>query len=131
MKSNFSTQKDNTLVLCSSGQSISQIASKTGLGKSTITRVINKHVPNKENIKMGCPSKLTLYDKRAIVHYVLSGRASNAVQATKFINSIILTTVSNQTVRNILKTANLKDVTKKKRPLLSSAHREERLSFGL
>ena len=129
MKSNFSTQKDNILVLCSSGQSIRQIASKTSLGKSTIARVINKHVPNRENVKMGCPSKLTLHDKRAIVHHVLSGKASNAVQATKFINSIIPTTVSNQTVRNILKTANSKAVTKKKKPLLFPAHRKKRLTL--
>src|SRR6267154_5582202 len=93
MKSISSTQKDNILVLSSSGQSIYQIASKTGLGKSTVARVINKHIPNKENVKMGRPSKLTPYDKRAIIHHVLSGKASNAVQATKFINSIISTTV--------------------------------------
>ena len=131
MKSISSTQKDNILVLSSSGQSIYQIASKTDLGKSTVARVINKHIPNKENVKMGHPSKLTSYDKRAIIHHVLSGKASNAVQATKFINSIIPTTVCTQTVRNTLKTANLKAVTKKKKLLLSPAHRKKRLAFAL
>jgi hypothetical protein len=131
MKSISSTQKDNIIVLHSSGQSIRQIASKTGLGKSTIARVINKHIPNKENAKIGRPSKLTPHDKRAIVHHILSGEASNAVQATKFINSIIPTTVCTQTVRNTLKAAKLKAVTKKKKPLLSPAHRKKRLAFAL
>src|SRR5882757_4705294 len=131
MKSISSAQKDNILVLCSSGQSICQIASKTGLGKSTIARVIKKHISNKENVKMGHPSKLTPHDKRSIVHHVLSRKASNAVQATKFLNLIIPNTVSAQTVRNTLKAANLKAVTKKKKPLLKPAHRKKRLAFAL
>jgi transposase len=131
MKSISSAQTDNILILSSSGLSTRQIASKTGLSRATIARVIKKHIPNKENIKMGCPSKLTPHDKRAIVHCILSGEASNAVQATKFINSIIPSTVSTQTVRNTLKAANLKAVTKKKKPLLSPAHRKRRLAFAL
>jgi hypothetical protein len=70
-------------------------------------------------------------EQRAIVHQILSGKASNAVQATKFINSIISTPVSTQTIRNTLKAANLKAVTKKKKPLLSVAHRKRRLAFAL
>ena len=71
------------------------------------------------------------HDKRAIVHCILSGEASNAVQATKLINSIIPSTVSTQTVRNTLKVANHKAVTKKKEPLLSPAYRKKRLAFAL
>src|SRR5258707_380748 len=61
---------------------------------------------------------------------VLSGETFTAVQATNFINSIIPTPVSTQTVRNTLKAANLKTVTKKKKPLLSPAHRKKRLAFA-
>ena len=131
MKSILTSQSNNILVLSTSGLSIRQIASKTGLGKSTIARVINQNTPNKENIKMGRPSKLTLHDKRALVHRIISGKASNAVQATKVINSIIPTTVSTQTVRNTLKEAKLKAVVKKKKPLLSPVHRKKWLAFAL
>jgi IS30 family transposase len=131
MKSILTFQRDNILVLSTSGLSIRQIASKTGLGKSTIARVINQNTPNKENIKMGCSSKFTLYDKRALVHHIISGKASNAVQAIKFINSIIPTTVSTQTVRNTLKEAKLKAIVKKKKPLLSPVHRKKWLAFAL
>ena len=68
MKPIFSAQKDNILVLCTFCLYIRNIASKTGLGKSTIARVIKNDIPNKENTKMGCPSKLTSQNKRAIVH---------------------------------------------------------------
>ena len=57
MKSISSSQRDNILFLSTSGLSIRQIASKTGLWKSTIARVINQNIPNKENVKMGRPSK--------------------------------------------------------------------------
>src|SRR5882762_6001342 len=126
IKSVPSAQRDNILVISSSGISTRQIATKTGFSKATIARVIKKAFPNKENIKMHCPSKLTPHDKRAIVHHVLSGETSTAVQATSFINSIIPTPVSTQAVRNTLKAASLKAVTKKKRLLLSPAHRKKR-----
>ena len=90
-----------------------------------MTSVIKKAIPDKENIKLGCPSKLTPHDKRSLVHHILSGQAANATQATKFINSIIPTTVSTQTVRNTLKEAKLKAVVKKKKPLLSPVHRKK------
>src|SRR5882762_5207293 len=80
---------------------------------------------------MGHPSKLTPHDKRAIIHHVLSGETSTAVQATNFINSIIPTHVSTHTVRNTLKAVNIIAVTKKKKPLLSPAHRKKRLAFAL
>jgi len=131
MKPISSAQRDNILVLCTSGLSTRQIASKTGLSKSTIATVIKKNIPDKENSKLGCPPKLTPQNKRAVVHQILSGKASNAVQATKFINSIIPNPVSTQTIRNTLKAANLKAVTKKKKPLLSVAHRKRRLAFAL
>src|SRR5882757_10410782 len=131
MKSVSSAQRDNVLVLSSYCLSTRQIAAKTGFSKATIARVIKKVFPNKENIKMGRPSKLTPHDKRAIIHHVLSGETSTAVQATNLINSIIPTHVSTQTVRNTLKAANLKAATKKKKPLLSPAHRKKRLAFAL
>src|SRR5882762_9147050 len=126
IKSVPSAQRDNILALSSCGISTRQIATNTGFSKVTIARVIKKAFPNKENIKMGCPSKLTPHDKRAIVYHVLSGETSTAVQATNFINSIIPTPTLTQTVRNTLKAANLKAVTKKKRLLLSPAHRKKR-----
>ena len=57
-------------------------------------------------------------NKQAIVQQIITGKAKNAVQATKFINSIVNSPVFSQTVRNTLKEASLKAVVKKKKPLL-------------
>ena len=69
--------------------------------------------------------------KWAIVQQIITGKAKNAVQAIKFINSIVNSAVSSQTVRNTLKEASLKAVVKKKKPLLSVNHRKRRLAFAL
>ena len=87
--------------------------------------------PDKENHHGGRPFKLSPTKKHAIVQRILIGKASNAVQATHFINTIISTPVSSQTVRNTLKEASLKAVVKKKKPILSVSYRKRRLAFAL
>ena len=131
MKHLSAAQRDNIISLASLDLSCQKIASQTGLGKSTVARVLQKIHPEKENHLGGCPSKLSPINKRAIVQQVLTRRANNAVQATHFINSIIPTPICSQTVRNTLKEASLKAVVKKKKPLLSAIHRKRRLAFAL
>src|SRR6266702_2110404 len=75
-------------------------------------------------IKLGCPCKLSPTDKRRIVSSITSGKVENAVQATHLINPTLSSPVSAQTVRNVLKSASLKAVVKKKKPLLSVKHRQ-------
>ena len=75
--------------------------------------------------------KLSPTNKHAIVQRILTRKASNAVQAIHFINTIISTPVSSQTVRNTLKEASLKAVVKIKKPLLFVFHRKRRLAFAL
>jgi hypothetical protein len=131
MKSISSSARANILFLSESGLSTRQISSQTGLGKSTVARVIKEIHPGKENIKLECPSKLSPTDKRRIVSSITSGKVENAVQATHFINSALSSPISAQTVRNVLKSASLKAVVKKKKPLLSVKHRQHRLAFAL
>lgn len=121
----------NILFLTESGLSTRQISSQTGLEKSTVARVIKEIHPGKENIKLKCPFKLSSTDKRRIVFSITSGKVENAVQATHLINSALSSPVSAQTVRNVLKSASLKAVVKKKKPLLSVKHRQHRLAFAL
>ena len=131
MKSIPTPKRANILVMSESGLSARQIASKTGLGKSTVARVIKELLPEKENIKLGHPSKLFSLDKRKIVSSITTGKAVNAVQATHLINPVLASPISSQTARNVLKAASLKAVVKKKKPLLSVKHRKRRLDFAL
>jgi transposase len=121
----------NILSLSESSLSSHKIASKTGLGKSTVARVIREVQPEKENTKLGCPSKLSSTDRRRIISSITTGRAENAVQATHLINSALSHPISPQTVWNVLKAASMKAIVKKKKPLLSIKHRRRRLAFAL
>jgi transposase len=95
-----SAQKENIISLASNGLPTRQIASKLGVGKSTVSRVLQDLLPNRQTPSSGRPARLSPTNKRSIITQITTGRSSNAVQATKHINTIISHPVSPQTVRN-------------------------------
>src|ERR1700742_1359754 len=98
------------------GDSIRTVVKKSGVSKSTVGRISKEVLPNKENINMGRPSKLSAQVKWKIVNKITSGELDNAVQATTYINSINPNPVSPMTVRRCLKKEGMQSVTKKKAP---------------
>jgi transposase len=130
MKPTSSSQQSTVISLLEEGYSLRQIQSKTGLGKSTIGRIKKEMDGDKENNKGGRPSKLSPRDKQAIIRQITTGKLDNAVQATQYINNIVSSPVTPQTVRNSLKENNFRSVVKQKRPLLKKAHRQNRLKFA-
>src|SRR6266576_4041285 len=124
-----SAQKENILSLASNGSSTCHIASKLGVGRSTISRVLDGLQPSQQLSSGGCPSKLSPTDKRSVLTQITTGKATNAVQVTRHINTIISHPVCPQTVRNVLKQHSFKAVTKKKKPLLTTVHRKKQLAF--
>ena len=85
---------------------------------------------DKENSKGGRPSKLSPWDKQSIICQITTRKLDNAVQAAHFINSILPSPVSPQTVRNLLKENNFCSVVKKKCPLLKKQHQQDHLKFA-
>src|SRR3954452_23564530 len=126
-----SAQKENTLSLASNGLSAGKIASRIGLGKSTVVQILQDILPNHPIPSSGCSSKLSSYAQCSIFIQITTGKTVNAVQAMKHINTIIPNPVSSQTARNILKRHSFKAVTKKKKPLLTTVHRKQQLVFAL
>src|SRR3979490_50142 len=126
-----SVQKENILSLASNSHPTCHIASKLGVSRSTISRVLRQLPPNRQISSSGCHSKLSHTDKQSILTQITTGKAANAVQVTKHINTIISHPVSPQTVRNVLKQHSFKAVTKKKKPLLTAVHRKKGLAFAL
>ena len=116
--------------LLNKGYSQHQIQAKTGLGKGTVGRISKKVEGDKENHPGGRPSKLSTCDKKTIIRQITTGKLDNAVQATKFINSIIPDPVSACTVRRTLKEVGLQSATKKKVPMLKASHCQQRLKFA-
>ena len=90
------------------------------MGQSTVGRIRKEVDSEKENNQGGCPSKLSPHDKQSIIHQITTGKLDNAVQATQFINNILSSPVTPQTVRNALKSNDFHSVIKQKRPLLNS-----------
>jgi transposase len=87
-------QHDLVVSLLNKGYSHCQIQTRTGLKKGTVGRTSKEVEENKENHPGGRPSKLSTRNKQSIVHQITTGKLDNAVQATKFINSIIPNPVS-------------------------------------
>jgi DDE superfamily endonuclease/Transposase len=126
-----SAQKENILSLASHGHSTCYIASHTGISQSTVSRVLKTILPNQQSPHAGHHSKLSVTATHSILRQITCGKAANAVQATRNINTVIPHPVSTQTVRNVLRRHSFKAVTKKKKPLLSTVHRKKRLDFAL
>ena len=110
---------------------MSQIQTKTDIEKSIVGRIKQKVDLEIENDRGGRPSKLSSRDKQSILRQITTGQLDNAVQATNFINNVISSPVTPQTVRNALKENDFRSITKQKRPLLKKVHREQRLKFAL
>ena len=123
------TQHSSVVSLLNEGYSQCQIQAKTDLGKGTVGRISKEVEGNKENHPGGRPSKLPACDKTTIIRQITTGKLDNAVQATKFINSITPDPVSAQTVRRTLKEVGLCSATKKKVPMLKASHCQRRLKF--
>jgi len=130
MRSISSAQRDNILSLLSSGHSTRDIQKKTGVGRTTVSRITKEYQPDKENLPAGRPRKLSASDRRSVLTMIRTGKAANAVQAAKHLNSVIDSTVSVQTIRNVLKEDGLKAYVKKKKPLLTTRHKKARLQFA-
>ena len=123
-------QKENILSLASNGLSICQIASKTGVGRSTASRVLKNILPNQFVPSPGHLSKLSTHSQQSIITQISTGKASNSFQATKHINTIISNLVSSETVRRVLGKNSFKAVVKKKKSFLSEIHRKKQLNFA-
>ena len=94
------------------------------ISSHTMARNIKEIHPGKENIKLGCSSKLSSINRRKLVSSTTSDKVKNTIQATHLtVKSAFSSSVSAQTIRNILKSASFKAVLKKKKLLLSVKHR--------
>jgi len=126
-----STQKDNILSLASNGHFTCTIASRLSLSQSTVSRTLRNLYFNQHHSSGDCPSKLSATCQKAVLTQITTGKAANAMEAIKHINTIISTPVSSETVRRVLRKNSFKAVVMKKKPLLSARHRQRRLAFAL
>lgn len=112
--------------LLSQGKAYSEIATQLSISPSTISkykRLLKIEVkPN----RAGRPRTINARDRRQLVTAILSGRVDTAPEAKR----LLALNVSNQTIRNVLRAANLRGRAKVKKPLLTHRHRKRRLDFA-
>ena len=105
------------------------ISSRLGLSKSTISSYSNKWFPNRKRNLGGRPIVVANKTKSLIKKMVLSGELLTATDVQrKLWNLGYELTV--KTSANVLKSMNFFSAIKKKKPLLSKKHQQDRLKFA-
>ena len=130
MQSLSTTQKSIILPQLDAGHSIHSIASSTGVGIATISRLCSKEHSSLQKSTGGHPSKLSPTNIRHAQHVITSGQAENAVQVIKALVNITNQPLSASTVCTHLKKSGMKAVVKSKCPLLSAKHCKAHLDFA-
>src|SRR4051812_24259528 len=128
---------NNIISLLDNGYSACQIATQLGLSHSTVNDVRSKARPNAQKSSGGRPSELKAADKRSLVRQVITGKANTATQLARELKNTAATAntttkidVCAETIRNVLKEAGIKAITKKKKPKLLPTHIRQRLEFA-
>ena len=101
-----------------------------GPRKSTVERIKKEVDSNKEISRDDCPSKLSHCDKQFIIYQITTKQHDNATQTTQFINNILLSSVTPQLVRNVLKSNDFCSVIKQKCPPLKKAYWQNYLKLA-
>ena len=130
MKAISSASKQNAIHLLLEGYSLRQVQQKTGLGKSTVHRISKDIESDKENLKGGCPPKVSPSDAWQVVSRITSGCFDTATEAAKWLNTTLPSPIHPQTVANMLKKHNLYAGHKSKKPFLKPEHRRRHLKFA-
>src|SRR6266850_2309912 len=125
------SQKAHIISLITAGHSSYQVSSMTGVHSTTISRLSRKHFPYLQKSSGGRPSKLSDRNVQHGIRLISSGKAETAVDVTKSLQDIINQPLSAQTTRRYMKKAGMKAVVKKKKPLLTTRHKRERLDFAV
>ena len=131
MQSLSTIQKNTILSQLDSGHSICSIASSTGVGLATISRLHSKERSDLQKSVGGCPPKLSSTNICHAIHLIATYNAENAVQVTKALSNVINQPLYSNTIYHHLKKSGMKAVVKSKCPLLSTKHCKTCLDFAI
>ena len=106
--------RNSILSLIDTGLSSRKIGAQLGVSYRTVSRVRAEARPGIQKCRAGRPAKLTATDKRWLVRRITSGKAANAVQATRQLSETTNVKVNCNTTRRALKDAGLKAGHRKK-----------------
>ncbi|KAI0999834.1 hypothetical protein K3495_g8364 [Podosphaera aphanis] len=124
-------QVTSITTLLNNGKSTREVAKIVGYGKSTVANYRRVTAIKAPDPKVGRPQKLTSRDKRVIARSMVNGGVKTAVEMARLMNTEREDKISPVTIRRALKEEGLKAFKKKKKQLLSKAHRRARLKWAL
>jgi transposase len=131
MPKKLSQDKYNEIVVSlKSGLSIKSVALKCGVGKSTVSQIRTKELPDTPTLSPGRLAKLSPQCKRLCVRSIALGEAKTAKEVQKQLEKDLNIVVSANTVCNTLKEAGLGAVKRPTKPMLSSKNIKARLQFA-
>ena len=119
--------------LIQEGLSSRDVASCEDVAQSTVIRIKQKMKSTgflKDLPKSGRPRTFTERDERNIIRMLSSGECSTAVDIQKKLKTDCKITVSDNTVKRVLRRNGLSSRIKKKKPYLKKKHRQLRLNFA-
>jgi len=100
--------RNSILALIDKGLSLREVEARLGVSCATVSRVRAEARPDVQKSRGGRPAKLTPKDKRKVVRMVTSGKAGNAVQATRQLKESETVDCSIHSVHRALKEAGWK-----------------------
>jgi hypothetical protein len=130
MKAISTAQLNSLLSHLDSGKSNCQVACPlVSLWEQSV--IIASYIvqPSSKTLEVG-PPHLSSHDKCEALRLINTGKAANAVQATRQLQDITSQTLNIQTVRRALRKDDMVAVVKRKRPMLTAQHRKRRLHFA-
>lgn len=109
-----------------------EIARRTGLNPSTVSRHLKKNKPEEEKKSTGGrPTKLSARIIKQFLRLVEAGHLKNATDIAEFILSRHSIKVTKWTIARILKSHGFKSYAKPKKPRLTQKHKKARRNFAL
>ena len=113
----ISQQRIDAISLMKKGFSVRKIATRLGIGSSTVVRIRIEANLSYSSIKNGRPRLLNARQESFIVRQICSEKVNNASQARKNLKNDFILEVSTQTVRNMLKKRGMKSAIKNEKTI--------------
>jgi transposase len=119
----------DVIALLKAGLSVSNIASRTGVSKSSVSRIKKQYNIATYNRAMGRPKKFRIITLRYLLHLFEIGRATTASRAAIMLQDRGLANVTSDTVRRALKKGDFKSIIKKKEATSPEASQDQALTI--
>lgn len=102
---------------------MSDISHWTGISKTSVSKIKQKQLPDRENIPPGRAKTMTGSDICYVTRLIMANKCENSAQVVSTLNETNHSNVSPRTIRRESSKLGMKVVSKKKSPLQKKLHK--------